>query len=101
MKMLKDHDFNLNQLLNEKSSVTQYGSELKSTKDLETLLGNQPRWKDMKDRLENWSFFPIEEVTEEFFLQDIEALRLCGNHKSAKKHDSYLSDAFIKEVRKG
>ena len=91
MKMLKDHNFNLHHLLNEKSSVTRYGSEFKSTRELEPLLGYHPRWKDMKDRLENGSCFPISEVTEKVRLQDIEAIKARGNHKSGENHETYLS----------
>ena len=101
MNKLKDHNFDLDHLLNEKSSVTRYGSEFKSTSELEPLLGCHPRWREMKDRLENGSFFPISEVTEEVRLQDIEATKKRGNHKSAEKHESYLAEAFTKEVKKG
>ena len=53
MKLLKDNNFELDIFLNEKASVTRYGSGFKSTQDLEPLLGHHPRWQDMKDRLED------------------------------------------------
>ena len=49
MKLIKDNNFDLDRLLNEKASVTRYGSEFKSTQDLDPLLVHHPRWQDMKD----------------------------------------------------
>ena len=98
---LRNHNFNLDKLLNNKKSVTSYGSEFKPIAELQPLLGHHPRWKEMKKRLEEGACFPIKEIDEETRLQDLNAMKIRGNHKSAVKNEDYLSSAFEKEIKKG
>ena len=101
IEKLREHDFNLDKLLNNQKSVTSYGSEFKPIAELQPLLGHHPRWNEMKKRLEEGACFPIKEIDEETRLQDLNAMKIRGNHKSAIKNEDYLSSAFEKEVKKG
>ena len=101
MNLLKKNNFNLEKLLNATPSITSYGSEFKSANELEPLLKLHPRWKELKKKLRHGACFPVKEVEDNIRLQDMEAMKIRGNHKSATKHEKYLADAFIKEVEKG
>ena len=51
MKLLRDNNFNLDNCLNNKKGVTSYGSEFNDKYELETLLGNHPMWKELKEKI--------------------------------------------------
>ena len=100
--IIHNNQFKLNKLLNpSKQSFTNYGSEFKSTKDLEPLFKYHPRWKQLKSRLEHGVHFPLLPLDETIRQQDVKQAYIRGNHKSAIKHESYLSSAMEKEVLKG
>ena len=100
---LKRHNFDLEAVTNSKStpSITGYGSEFKSPALLENLLKRHPRWEIFKDRLENGAPFPLTSLPEDQRIDDLEAARERGNHKSAERHKIFLADAFKKEISKG
>ena len=101
MKKLKDNNFNLDDLLNNRPSVTSYGSEFKPLEELESLLSHHPRWSEMRKRLKFGALFPVEDIDEETREKDLQAMKSRGNHKSAILHEEHLSTAFEKEVEKG
>ena len=101
MKLLKDNKFDLGRLLNKEPSITSYGSELKAVDELEPLLRNHPRWSELKTRLTEGATFPVQQLEDSIRLQDIQAMKKRGNHKSAQIHEEYLSETFVKEVEKG
>ena len=101
MKLLRDQDFNLENILNSEPNITSYGSEFKPVPELEPLLHLHPRWSEMKKKLLEGATFPVIKLDDETRLQDIEAMKIRGNHKSAQIHEKYLADAFKKEVEKG
>ena len=98
---MKDNNFNLEILLNDKPSLTSYGSEFKSAEDLEDLLQDHPRWKYLKQRLKDGVKFHLDELSEELRLKDLEHTLAQGNHQSAIKHEAVLEQAFVKETGKG
>ena len=101
-QQLAMNDFNLEELLNPESRcATSYGSEFKEVNELEGLLAKHPRWKDLKEKLTSGCEYYLEELPEEQRLQDLQERIERGNHKSAIKHEEFLSDAMIKEVKKG
>jgi hypothetical protein len=101
MNLLRKNNFDLESLFNKKNSVTSYGSEFKSAAELAPLLQRHPRWNELKRKLTKGAIFPTEEIDETVRLQDLIAMKERGNHKSAKKHEDHLAQAFIKEVEKG
>ena len=100
--LLHHHNFDLQHLLNpQKRCVTNYGSEFKSSKDLEPLLALHPRWPDLKKRLDNGVDFPLLPIDETTRHQDLIHAHRRGNHKSAKIEEDHLAKAMEKEVSKG
>ncbi len=95
-------DFDLEKLLNpNERCATSYGSEFKDPLELEGLLSKHPRWKDLRKKLEKGCEYHLEDLPEDNRVQDLHERVRRGNHKSASKHDSFLSDAMKKEVEKG
>ena len=100
--LLQSNNFNFNNLLNqEKKSVTSYGSEFKNSSQLNDLLKSHPQWLDLKDKLNNGSSFPLEEIQEDLRANNIDAAFERGNHKSAIKYEEFLAKAIEKETKKG
>ena len=100
--LLSSNNFNLESILNRRvRSATSYGSEFKSTADLEPLLQFHPRWPILKEKLENGSLFPLAQVSEVERSNDLEAAFTRGNHKSAQKNTDFLAKAIKKETKKG
>ena len=101
MELLRQNNFELGRLLNYNKSITSYGSEFKSTDELEPLLRRHPRWNELKQKLSEGACFPVTEIDDKTRLLDLEAMISRGNHRSAKIHESYLAEAFTKEIEKG
>ena len=101
-KVLSENNWNLGKVINsERFSVTSYGSEFKSVDDLESLLKLHPRWKDLKYKLANGCDFSVKHLDESIRRLDLMAAQKYGNHKSASRHELFLSKAMAKEVQKG
>ena len=99
---LSESNFDLGKLLNPiDRCATSYGAEFKEVEELEGLLSKHPRWKDLKEKLEKGCEYFLEDLPEEQRIQDLQERVERGNHKSANKHDDFLSDAMTKEVEKG
>ena len=99
-ELLQCHKFDLESLLHSNDgtrSVTTYGSEFKTTPQLERLLHKHPRWKKLKQLLEKVSGWELEPVPEH--LRESAVIR--GNHKSADSNTKFLESALTKEVLKG
>ena len=100
--LLRRNDFQLDSLLNPtKRCVTTYGSEFKSVEELEGLWHRHPRWEELKSRLRDGCDYPMSDISEEERMQDLADRLQRGNHKSAERHEKFLSDAMEKEVQKG
>jgi hypothetical protein len=101
MELLRQNKFDLEALLNKTKSVTSYGSEFKSVAELAPLFHRHPRWNELKMKLSQGAVFPTKEIEENIRLQDLEAMKKRGNHKSAMIHEDHLAKAFTKEIEKG
>ena len=101
--LLEKNSFNLHALLNKEEirSVTRLGSEFKSVQELEPLLHQHPRWQRLKDLFVNGSDWPLLKMDDEKRNQDLVEMIKRGNHKSADRHQEFLSSALTKEVLKG
>ena len=101
--LLLKNGFDLHKLLNEKKnpSITNYGSEFKPVESLEPLLHLHPRWPKLKHILKNGSDWKMKAITEIKRKEDLENAISRGNHKSAEKNLKFLSEALLKEIRKG
>ena len=102
--LLQKHNFNLESLLNHRQgppSVTTYGSEFKTTAQLESLLHRHPRWTQLKQLLETGSKWDLEVVPESLRVKDAAAAIDRGNHKSAGANAKFLEKALSNEILKG
>ena len=99
---LQQRQFDLESILRTRDkSILSYGSEFKSTSELEALLFRHPRWKALKERLENGAKFPIDDISERQRVGDLTGRLARGNHKSAQDHQDFLAAALKKEIAKG
>ena len=100
--LLRDNNFDLDSLLNPPvRCMTSYGSEFKTAEELEGLLARHPRWEALRDKLSKGCEYPLEDITEEQRVLDLRERLERGNHKSASRHEDFLSKAMEKEVKKG
>ena len=102
-KLLETNNFNLDRILNTEgeTSVTSYGSEFKSVQELDSLFGNHPRWPALRLRLATGSSWKMMQTDEQTRNKDLTEAIIRGNHKSADKNATYLSNALEKEINKG
>ena len=101
-KLLQANDFKLESLLNPpERCVTSYGSEFKAVHELEDLWKRHPRWRDLRQKLSKGCDYPMSDISEEDRKGDLRGRFQRGNHKSALKHEDYLSEAMKKEIKKG
>ena len=102
-ELLKQSDFDLHNLLNDTSntSVTSYGSEFKHTSELNALFKKHHRWPELKTKLEKGSRWDLMAIEEDVRLDDLKASLQRGNHNSAKRNTTFVSDALRKEIEKG
>ena len=100
--MLK-HNFDLEPLLNPPgiNCVTSFGSEFKSINHLEKLLHRHPRWNILREKLTKGVHFPLNHLSEDLRIQDLEEAYSRGNHKSAERNEAHLASSLEKEVKKG
>ena len=101
--LLKRFNFDLDKCITseEKSSVVSYGSEFKNIVDLNLLFQYHRRWINLKRRLSQGSNWEFKEIGENERKLDLHEALLRGNHKSALKHEEFLSKALEKEIVKG
>jgi hypothetical protein len=101
-KLLSSNNFDLESILNHGSrSIMSYGSEFKTSHELETLLQFHPRWPALKSKLDKGSLFPLSSMSEQDRKLDLESAYKRGNHKSALKNSEFLANAIKKETKKG
>ena len=79
-----------------------YGSEFKDSSLLEPIFSKYPHWLKMKDILDNGSSFPLEEISEQDILGDLQGAIAKGNHTSASdERDPILTRKMEAEVKRG
>ena len=82
--VLKKYDLDLKTALNaQKHTQLYYGSEFRPPEILEPLLKHHPLWPRLSDQLNNGAFFPLNELSEEERIQDLNEALEFGNHKGA------------------
>ena len=68
---------------------------------LEKLFQFHPRWKNLKNKLENGSTWNLQVLNEKPRMEDLNASIIRGNHKSAVIHSEFLVEGLSKEIKKG
>ena len=83
-------------------SPISYGSEFKDSSLLEPIFIKHPNWPKMKNILDNGSSFPLEEISEQDRLGDLQGAIAKGNHKSASDdREPILTRKMEAEVKRG
>ena len=102
-KVLSDNDMDLDKIIRSSAfSSISYGSEFKDSSLLELIFSKHPHWLKMKDILDNGSSFPLEEISEQDRLGDLQGAISKGNHKSASdEHEPILTRKIEVEVKRG
>ena len=83
------------------NSHLQYGSEFRPTSELRPLLQHHPLWNRLKSILENGVKFPLEPISQEQMVRDLEEAVKFGNHKGAQKHSTFLKKLITEEIKHG
>ena len=83
------------------NSLVSFGSEFRSQNELDKLLSFHPLWTDFKEILTNGATFPLQPISKEERLLDLEFHLSRGNHKSAIKNDEALSKIIDNDISKG
>lgn len=97
-----DNDFNLDRVIRlHHPSQISYGAEFKSVSILSDILSDHPLWPRLKDILSNVATFPLEEISDEDRLADIEFHRSRGNHNSLDKFASFIAPVISEDIERG
>jgi len=101
-KILEEFDFDLEKsILSMHPSPISFGSEFKSSRDLEELLQQHPHWPHIKDVLDKGTSFPLLPISEEDRTKDLDYHLGRGNHKSASKLKEMLDPLISEEIQRG
>jgi hypothetical protein len=100
--LLRHHKFDLGRVIqSHHPSQISFGSEFKSSSDLEELLRDHPLWPKLKDILEKGATFPLQEVSDETRSEDIQFHLDRGNHKSSIKFKSAMDTNISEDIIQG
>ena len=78
-----------------------YGSEFKSTDDLELIFKNHPLWISMKDQLKNGCDYPLTEINDKDLRDDVIESLSYGNHKGVSENLEVFHQMMNDEVEFG
>jgi hypothetical protein len=93
--VLRLHNYDLEKAISyHHLSQLSFGSEFKSSSDLEELLKDHPLWPKLSEILDKGATFPLHEISSEERETDLLYHLERGNHKSSKKYKKAM-DANI------
>ena len=81
-----------------KNSILGYGSEFRPVEVLAKIFKNHPVWNRMSSILLHGSVWPLEPITNEHRIADVEAALAFGNHKGAEERREDLAELVKKDV---
>lgn len=103
-EMIINHNGDLNDLMmNLDRSFTHYGSEFRSIHLLDSLFKKHSKWNKLRSIITEGIKYPIDPISDEDRLNDIEFHLDRGNHQSASSDEglSVLNKAYDREVKLG
>jgi hypothetical protein len=83
------------------TSPVGYGSEFRPVKILEPLLRLHPYWPKVKSLLTQGSIWPLHEISEEGWQEDVREALEFGNHKQAQLYPELLTSLIVDDVTNG
>ncbi len=101
-KILEEHNFQLDSIIKtQHPSQISYGSEFRSSIDLEELLRNHPLWPKLQDILDNGASFPLEPISDKDREEDLDFHSTRGNHKSTMKYFDIINNIVTEDIERG
>lgn len=101
-KVVKEHNYHLDDIIRKQHpSQFSYGSEFRSSDNLENLLEDHPLWYKLKEILDNGASFPLQPMNEIDRRTDLEFHSTRGNHKSTEKFNHVISDIISEDIERG
>ncbi len=102
LAVLEKYDFNLGRVLEaQQDSPLGPGKEFKRPVVLESVFCLHPLWQHMKDFLNDGSKWPLDEISEEERVKDLNEVLTFGNHKGALAKPELLLKLIGKDVKYG
>jgi hypothetical protein len=96
-KILEKFEYDLGKLIaSVHPSPLSFGSEFKSSTDLDELLHIHPYWSKLKDILNNGAKFPLLLISKKYREMDLDFHLNRGNHKSVEKLKEMM-DPLVEE----
>jgi hypothetical protein len=100
--VLEQFNYDIAKAINaQSSSQVMFGSEFRSTTDLEPLLSDHPHWTKLKKILLKGATFPLQQISSDQRKMDLIFHKERGNHKSAEKNNSVLSKLIQDDITRG
>jgi hypothetical protein len=100
--ILQHHNWDITKAIEaQPNSIVSFGSEFRSTKELEQLLFFHPLWTSLKEILINGATFPLHTITREERFIDLDFHVSRGNHKSAIENQVALAQIIEDDIMKG
>jgi hypothetical protein len=78
-----------------------FGSEFRKPSELKPILSSHPHWSELNKILNKGATFPLQPISQEQHIMDLDFHRERGNHKSAMKNNSILSKIILNDVERG
>jgi len=101
-KILAENNFDMNKIIEvQHPSQISYGSQFRLLIQLEELLSHHPLWTQLKEILSNGASFPLDEISDQDRLTDLNFHANHGNHKSAFFHKQIFQDIIKEDVERG
>lgn len=101
-KILEEHNFQLDSIIKtQHPSQISYGSEFRSSIDLEELLRDHPLWPKLQDILDNGASFPLEPISDKDRKEDLDFHSTRGNHKSTMKYFDVINNIVTEDIERG
>ena len=100
--VLERYDLDLHKALqNQTRTQLAFGSEFLSVPLLEPLVGHHPLWPRLRRWLVKGAEFPLQPISEDDRVSDLNMALIRGNHKSAKLAIERVQELLHKEVLRG
>ncbi len=100
--VFKQYKFNLGRAIKvQMLSPLGYGSEFKKPQVLQKIFKNHPFWARMEHLLIKGSRWPLEEISEEDRVADLQEALQFGNHKGATSKPGLLKELITADVQHG
>ena len=101
-EILESHGYDIHAALHsDPSSPLFVGAEFRPESILRPIFGWHPFWHNMRSHIYDGVTYPLQPISEEDRLQDLDEAIAYGNHKSARKEKAFMMAELNNEVKRG